>query len=65
KLLNRVDEFMKRYEEIGKKIDSLQNSYEDTKKKLYTGNQSVVKAANKIAQISGIKNDDLNQLSDF
>ena len=55
---------MKRYEEIGKKIDSLQNSYEDTKKKLYTGNQSVVKAANKIAQISGIKNDDLNQLSD-
>ena len=65
KLLNRVDEFMKRYEEIGKKIDSLQNSYEDTKKKLYNGNQSVVKAANKIAQISGIKNDDLNQLSDF
>ena len=65
KLLNRVDEFMKRYEEIGKKIDSLQNSYEDTKKKLYTGNQSVVKAANKIAQISGIKNDDINQLSDF
>ncbi|MBR6776012.1 MAG: hypothetical protein IKM23_09955, partial [Bacteroidales bacterium] len=55
KLLNRVDEFMKRYEEIGKKIDSLQNSYEDTKKKLYTGNQSVVKAANKIISISGSK----------
>lgn len=55
KLLNRVEEFMKRYEDIGKKIDSLQNSYEDTKKKLYTGNQSVVKAANKVITISGFK----------
>ncbi len=55
KLLNRVEEFMKRYEDIGKKIDSLQNSYEDTKKKLYTGNQSVVKAANKVMTISGFK----------
>lgn len=56
KLLDRVAEFVKRYEEIGKKIDNLQNSYEDTKKKLYSGNQSVVKAANQIAKISGIKN---------
>lgn len=63
KLLNRVEEFMKRYEDVGRKIENLQNSYEDTKKKLYSGNQSVVKAANKIVQISGIKNDDINQLS--
>ncbi len=55
KLLDRVNEFMKRYEEIGKKIDSLQNTYEDTKKKLYTGNLSVVKAANKVIKISGVK----------
>lgn len=55
KLLNRVDEFMKRYEEIGKKIESLQNIYDDTKKKLYSGNQSVVKAANKVISISGFK----------
>lgn len=53
KLLDRVAEFAKRYEEIGKKIESLQASYEDTRKKLYSGNQSVVKAANKIIQISG------------
>lgn len=53
KLLHRVDEFMKRYEEIGKKIEGLQNAYDDTKKKLYSGNQSVVKAVNKIINISG------------
>ena len=55
KLLNRVDEFMKRYEDIGRKIENLQNAYDDTKKKLYSGNQSVVKAANKIINISGNK----------
>lgn len=55
KLLDRVAEFAKRYEEMGKKIESLQTSYDDTKKKLYSGNQSVVKAANKIVQISGSK----------
>lgn len=55
KLMDRVEEFMKRYEEIGKKIDGLQSSYEETKKKLYTGNQSVVKAANKVITISGLQ----------
>lgn len=55
KLLDRVNEFMKRYEDLGKKIENLQGSYDDVKKKLYTGNQSVVKAANKIIGMSGIK----------
>lgn len=55
KLLDRVKEFMKRYEDLGKKIEILQGSYDDVKKKLYTGNQSVVKAANKIIGMSGIK----------
>lgn len=60
KLLDRVKEFMKRYEDLGKKIEILQGSYDDVKKKLYTGNQSVVKAANKIIGMSGIK--ELNEL---
>lgn len=53
KLIDRVNEFMKRYEELGKKIENLQGSYDDVKKKLYSGNQSVVKAATKIIDMSG------------
>ncbi|MBO5810563.1 MAG: DNA recombination protein RmuC [Bacteroidales bacterium] len=53
KLLDRVGEFMKRYDDLGKKIESLQGSYDDTKKKLYSGNQSVVKAAEKLIDMGG------------
>lgn len=53
KLLDRVGDFVKRYEDLGKKIESLQGSYDDTKKKLYTGNQSVVKAAEKLIDMGG------------
>ncbi len=53
KLLDRVGEFVKRYEDLGKKIESLQGSYDDTKKKLYSGNQSVVKAAGKLIEMGG------------
>lgn len=51
KLLDRVADFVKRYEDLGKKIESLQGSYDETKKKLYSGNQSVVKAANKLIEM--------------
>ena len=53
KLLDRVGDFMKRYEDLGKKIENLQGSYDDTKKKLYSGNQSVVKAAEKLVAMGG------------
>ena len=53
KLLDRVGEFVKRYEDLGKKMDALRNSYDDTKNKLYTGNQSVVKAAEKLIDMGG------------
>ena len=55
KLLDRVNEFMKRYEDLGRKIESLQGSYDSVKNKLYDGNQSVVKAANKIVGMAGVK----------
>ena len=51
KLLDRVADFIKRYEDLGKRIESLQGSYDETKKKLYSGNQSVVKAANKLIEM--------------
>lgn len=53
KLLDRVGEFVKRYEDLGKKLETLQGSYDDTKKKLYAGNQSVVKAAEKLIDMGG------------
>lgn len=53
KLLDRVGDFVKRYEDLGRKIENLQGSYEDTKKKLYSGNQSVVKAAEKLVEMGG------------
>lgn len=53
KLLDRVGEFIKRYEDLGKKIESLKNSYDDTRSKLYSGNQSVVKAAEKLIDMGG------------
>lgn len=53
KLLDRVGDFVKKYEDLGKKIENLQGSYDDTKKKLYSGNQSVVKAAEKLVEMGG------------
>lgn len=53
KLLDRVGDFMKKYDTLGKMIDDLQNSYDDTRKKLYNGKQSVVKAAEKLLDMGG------------
>jgi DNA recombination protein RmuC len=53
KLLDRVGEFVKRYDDLGKKLETLQGSYDDAKKKLYAGNQSVVKAAEKLIDMGG------------
>lgn len=53
RLLNRVGEFLKRYDELGRKIEGLQMSFDDTRKKLYDGNQSVVKAAEKLVEMGG------------
>ena len=65
KLLDRVGEFVKRYEDLGKKIESLQGSYEETRKKLYTGNQSVVKAAGKLIDMGGKSDKLMNNCSDL
>lgn len=53
KLLDRVGDFISRYDDLGKKIETLQNCYNDTKKKLHTGNQSVVKSAEKLIDMGG------------
>lgn len=64
KMLDRIEDFVKRYEDMGKKIDSLHLSYEDTKKKLYSGNQSVVKAANSIVRIYDSQEHEIPQSAD-
>ena len=53
KLLDRVRDFVKKYEDLGKKIETLQVNYEDAGKKLYSGNQSIVKAAEKLVEMGG------------
>lgn len=53
KLLEKINDFIKKYEEVGKKISTLQSTYDDAKKKLYSGNQSVIKSAAKVVEISG------------
>ena len=51
KLLTRIDDFIAKYEEIGKRIDSLSKIYDEAGKKLYNGNQSVVNAAEHIKSL--------------
>ena len=53
KLLDRIGDFMKRYEDLGKKIESLQVDFGEARKKLYDGKQSVVKAAEKLVAMGG------------
>ena len=43
--------FIAKYEEIGKRIDSLSKIYDEAGKKLYNGNQSVVNAAEHIKSL--------------
>ncbi len=51
-LLLRIDEFIKRYEEMGKRLDSLSKLYEETGKKLYGRNNSVANVATRIKNLS-------------
>ncbi len=55
-LLNRVSDFISLFEEMGKKIQAISDCYEKTEKKLYTGNQSVLKGAHKLQEL-GVKTD--------
>jgi DNA recombination protein RmuC len=58
-MLKRVGEFIKRYETVGGDISKLVKNYEESKKKLYNGKQSIVQKANEMKEI-GIK-ESINQ----
>lgn len=47
-LLDRVHDFIARYEELGKQIGKLHDAYGSCRQKIYDGNQNVIKAAQKL-----------------
>lgn len=53
-LLKRVGDFVKRFDKVGRDIESLHKSYDDAYKKAYTGRQSIVQKANELKQL-GVK----------
>ncbi len=55
-LLDRLGDFIQRYQAIGEQIDKMRNTYDDAGKKLYNGNQSVVKKAKEITKVGAKEN---------
>lgn len=53
-LLKRVGDFVKRFDKLGKGIDSLTKDYEEVYKKAYTGKQSIVQKAAELKEL-GVK----------
>lgn len=45
-MLRRVGDFIKRFDKVGKDIETLHKDYDEAYKKAYTGRQSIVKKAN-------------------
>ena len=45
-MLRRVGDFIKRFEKVGKDIETLHKDYDEAYKKAYTGRQSIVQKAN-------------------
>lgn len=57
-LLDRLGDFIKRYQGIGERLEQTRRVYEDTSKKLFTGNQSVVKKAKELTEMGAKENPD-------
>lgn len=53
-LLKRVGEFVKRFEKVGKDIESLTKDYHDAHNKAFSGRQSIVQKANELKEL-GVK----------
>ncbi|MBQ7472038.1 MAG: DNA recombination protein RmuC [Prevotella sp.] len=53
-LLKRIGEFIKRFDKVGKDIESLHKDYDDAYNKAYTGRQSIVQKANELKEL-GVK----------
>ena len=60
-MLDRVGQFMKKYQAIGKALDSATKAYEDGEKKLIPGGQSILQTCAKLEKL-GAKQSDKNPL---
>lgn len=50
-MLKRVGEFIKRFDKVGKDIETLHKDYDEAYKKAHTGRQSIVQKANDLKQL--------------
>jgi len=50
-LLKRVGEFIKRFDKVGKDIETIHKDYDEAYKKAHTGRQSIVQKANDLKQL--------------
>ena len=66
-MLNRVSQFMKKYEAIGKALDNASKAYNEGEKKLLDKGQSIIKTCDKLQKL-GAKTSDpslLAQMADM
>ena len=55
-LLDRLGDFVQRYNDLGSKIEAVQKSYENTSNKLITGRQSVAQKARELVDLGAKEN---------
>ena len=60
-MLDRVGQFMKKYQAIGRALESAKSAYEDGEKKLQPSGQSILQTCNKLVKL-GAKQSDKNPL---
>ena len=60
-MIDRVGQFMKKYQAIGKALDSAAKAYEDGEKKLLPGGQSILQTCGKLVKL-GAKQSEKNPL---
>jgi DNA recombination protein RmuC len=60
-MLDRVGQFMRRYQAIGKALDNAQTAYEDAEKKLQPNGQSILQTCAKLQKL-GAKQSSTNPL---
>lgn len=60
-MIDRVGQFMKKYQAIGKALDSASKAYEEGEKKLQPGGQSILQTCGKLVKL-GAKQSDKNPL---
>lgn len=60
-MLDRVGQFMKKYQALGKALDNAKSAYEDGEKKLQSSGQSILQTCSKLVKL-GAKQSDRNPL---